>query len=1046
YHTHKNKHHATTTTANRKRASTTSPGQMQSQGSGGSWFFRSSSSPLAASGSNNAPFALGSGSNSSNDLVGRNYGQDSREFPRPRPSGPPPETPTKLIKRKSLGFVQLRRGFGGHGDDPPSGDGRRSRDEKEREKGKGDEKGKRPASMVPSSRHASYGGLGMGRAGAAGIGNGDADGSGGEFVLGEFEKERVREAERERDREKERDRDRDRDRDKEKEKEGSRSFMGSVRKISLVGRHKRTKSGVSLSGVEELPPGVRQPRSSIPPTPHLHPQEHLRDHPDRERTPQPKHFNNNHGPNGNPLLPPIELQPPSPPRMRPSPVQTRPLVPAGSGSGAENMLSPSSSSASSLTASPTSPTTPSRRAKTPGSPQAASLGRSTIGPSVVASAVPAAISSGATSAAVLRRNSLGDLKIPDRISQAQVGLRRDLGMVREFAANVEQLKELQMTYHELVREVQGILDSHMLQSQAQQQAQPRATSPSFLQNLSRPISRHRSHTNPASPPSSSSLPTPPSTAPTNPNSYAQMAIKQLASAFYTINSKYRISWECAELLIELGGGSSGGNEGSSSAPSTSVSAPTMHGGQPEVRKVSRERAVTLAGDESKPPTPTPGSTSSITLGMRAVSPPLASPPSLAWRASTGRHDLSHRQLVLLKEMLNNADSTSAFATEDMGSGSIPEESFLPSPAMLSVNREWRWGDAMSSTVTLPSEDSGPGGSGGAAAKKRRSSRLGMSGLRDMLRSLKRSHSENPPLPTTMVVPSSTSLSTDNSSMDHRYPHGHVPPSQGRRRAKTSSGPESVRIPRPTSPYNPSSLTTKPSPRRPSLASIFRLGQKNKASSSGGTAENSENEAHPRSAGSRSASGSSVGEEEDWDRIDSALDLDAAARALGIAHDGSATVRGKLGRSPYLQESFPPPLPGYPTRPLTPKRTASGSQSSLWGGESPLHGTPPPLPPSRSTRLSNVEEHADGQRQVRSSSKGRQSRVGVSPSRPMSRGNTKNGSVRSMPPQSASNPLPDPKLAMTPENIKPLLENAKDVHARLNECIAEIRSLLSMHAQ
>ena len=39
-------------------------------------------------------------------------------------------------------------------------------------------------------------------------------------------------------------------------------------------------------------------------------------------------------------------------------------------------------------------------------------------------------------AAVPRRNSLGDLKIPARISQAQVGLRRDLGMVREFAIGV----------------------------------------------------------------------------------------------------------------------------------------------------------------------------------------------------------------------------------------------------------------------------------------------------------------------------------------------------------------------------------------------------------------------------------------------------------------------------------------------------------------------------------------------------------------------------------------------------------------------------------
>jgi hypothetical protein len=38
---------------------------------------------------------------------------------------------------------------------------------------------------------------------------------------------------------------------------------------------------------------------------------------------------------------------------------------------------------------------------------------------------------------VARRNSLSDLKIPVRISQAQMGLKRDLGMVKEFAMNVE---------------------------------------------------------------------------------------------------------------------------------------------------------------------------------------------------------------------------------------------------------------------------------------------------------------------------------------------------------------------------------------------------------------------------------------------------------------------------------------------------------------------------------------------------------------------------------------------------------------------------------
>ena len=48
----------------------------------------------------------------------------------------------------------------------------------------------------------------------------------------------------------------------------------------------------------------------------------------------------------------------------------------------------------------------------------------------------------AAGAAVPRRNSLGDLKIPARISQAQVSLRRDLGLVREFAASVERMSHM----------------------------------------------------------------------------------------------------------------------------------------------------------------------------------------------------------------------------------------------------------------------------------------------------------------------------------------------------------------------------------------------------------------------------------------------------------------------------------------------------------------------------------------------------------------------------------------------------------------------------
>ncbi|KAF8151330.1 hypothetical protein B0H34DRAFT_727221 [Crassisporium funariophilum] len=201
--------------------------------------------------------------------------------------------------------------------------------------------------------------------------------------------------------------------------------------------------------------------------------------------------------------------------------------------------------------------------------------------------------------------------------------------------------------------------------------------------------------------------------------------------------------------------------------------------------------------------------------------------------------------------------------------------------------------------------------------------------------------------------------------------------------------------------------------------------------------------------------------------------------------------GRKGRSPYLQhDSYdaPPPLPvlvpegrgggavGFLARhSIIPKRSFSASQSSIWGGSSaagdhqqqqPAAQQQSPMNPNtisstRLTRLSNVDEHELDSTTPRAASKTHQaqsrlSRTGASPSRPSSSKDQKTGSVRSMPPQllvaSASAPLPGAAaaaagqgmpLAMTPENIKPLLENAKEVHARLDECIEEIRALIQV---
>jgi serine/arginine repetitive matrix protein 2 len=110
------------------------------------------------------------------------------------------------------------------------------------------------------------------------------------------------------------------------------------------------------------------------------------------------------------------------------------------------------------------------------------------------------------------------------------------------------------------------------------------------------------------------------------------------------------------------------------------------------------------------------------------------------RSDLSRNDLSQRQLVILREMLNSPD----------GARQILED------AIVDRDCAWRLGDAMSRTATLLS------GSASPTKKKRRRSKMGMGGLREMLKALKKTHPP-PPLP-----PSSASASTA-SSIDKSKP-------------------------------------------------------------------------------------------------------------------------------------------------------------------------------------------------------------------------------------------------------------------------------------
>ena len=467
-----------------------------------------------------------------------------------------------------------------------------------------------------------------------------------------------------------------------------------------------------------------------------------------------------------------------------------------------------------------------------------------------------------------------------------------------------------------------------------------------------------------------------------------------------------MSWECAELLIELGGGTPSPTSAAAPTPSPTVRAPSplveaietttrtplkTSTSDPaalippiertETRK-SRERAITLSGDEGR---------------------------------SLGRTDLSQRQLVILREMLDGSQTQTR---------RIPEESPTASPKVhVHVNRGWRWGDAMSSTVTLPQSEDDTG------KKRRKGMGMGLSGFRELLRAMKRQQA--PPVPPVPNAHSNTDSNIVSSASESSIGEGQAQ----RRRAKTSTGPESIRAAQVYSPPPPPPhFIHRASPRRPSLASIFRLGQKSKtATSSDGAASSVDSISIGADQELQRTSDRSSTEEEDWDRMDSASDLEHAAKALGPG-DGLSTVKGK-GRSPYLQGQ-PEPQQSSNLRPVTPKIGPEASRSSMFGGADAL---------IRPTRLSNVEENAyanDDHRGSKALRKGKNRSSLPVPSlvRSKSRMALKSDSVRSAPPQSAE--LSEFKLAMTPENIKPLLENAREVHLRLEECIAELQVLLA----
>ena len=543
-------------------------------------------------------------------------------------------------------------------------------------------------------------------------------------------------------------------------------------------------------------------------------------------------------------------------------------------------------------------------------------------------------------------------------------------------------------------------------------------------------------------------------------------IRTITTSMTELQSRFAITWECAELLIELGGGSTIPPRMSKVQSKSSLASkvfPTSNSAPPEVMnsigRRGRDRAITLGGDEQKPALPE--------TEPRSSTMPATPRYSGDWSNTSGNGDLNSRQLLLLREMLSYPDADHT------------PQSVLERLRVLDsrVNRDWAWGGPMGSTITLPPDDESSHGHhmttphDKSPIKKRGAGRLGMSAVRDMLRSLKRSVTEA------------------NQNQHQHSPH---PPSSEssvgladrppRRRAKTSTGPQGSDLGRespaphnrrdPRSPYNTVNSGVHKSPRRPSLASLFRFAHKSKSNANSGNSTDRSSVRNRPNAPSSSGTGSQATmEDEDWDRVDDSVsDLDfhspRSARSTSGGTDASSTLRakranhGQPGGSPNItfQDNLPEPHASRRGGPPGPE----ASRSSIWEGTW-----------SRGTKLSNVEEIAEGNTPVKRGPTKQPSRLfGLSPSPSLKRhvsdakqpqpqqpqparangkrlsgvppvqrgGNT--GSVRSTPPQWVDG-LPDPKLAMTPENIKPLLDSAREVLLRCTECVAEVRTLLNM---
>ena len=116
-----------------------------------------------------------------------------------------------------------------------------------------------------------------------------------------------------------------------------------------------------------------------------------------------------------------------------------------------------------------------------------------------------------------------------------------------------------------------------------------------------------------------------------------------------LQSKFAITWECVEPLLELGGGSTVPLKISKVQSKSSLSSkvfPASSSASPEmmnsIGRRGKERASTLGGEEQKPTLPE--------NDQKSNTMPATPRDSGEWSGTSDKGDLNSRQLLLLREM------------------------------------------------------------------------------------------------------------------------------------------------------------------------------------------------------------------------------------------------------------------------------------------------------------------------------------------------------------------------------------------------------------